>query len=293
MSFTVLNQHINKALTICGYTAPTPIQAKAIPTILAGKDVVASSQTGSGKTAAFVLPALHHLSLHKPSKKTRILILTPTRELASQIMQAARTYGKFLKFNIISLVGGMPYGPQIKSLSQGADIIIATPGRLMDHIDSRRVDLSEVEMFILDEADRMLDMGFIEDVEYISKLIPVKRQTLLFSATVDKELANIVRHLLKDPVRIDMSNEKLSIPQIKQEFYSVDNAHHKLRLLKHFLKSVYKSIIFSATKINADQLAIQLSQEGYKAAPLHGDLRQNVRNRRIDDLRKGKIHFLS
>jgi len=292
MSFTVLNQNINKALSICGYTTPTPIQAKAIPTILAGKDVVASSQTGSGKTAAFVLPALHHLSLLKPSKKTRILILTPTRELASQIMQAAKTYGKFLKFNIISLVGGMPYGPQIKNLSQGADIIIATPGRLMDHIDSRRVDLSNIEMFILDEADRMLDMGFIEDVEYISKLIPVQRQTLLFSATIDKSLTNVVRHLLKDPVRIDMSNEKLSIPQIKQELYSADNAQHKMRLLKHFLKTTYKAIIFSATKVNADQLATQLCHEGFAAAALHGDLRQNVRNRRIEDLRKGKIEFL-
>lgn len=292
MFSTVLNQKINQALTICGYQNPTPIQEKAIPLILEGKDVVASSQTGSGKTAAFVLPALHHLSLQKPSKYTKILILTPTRELAKQIMDAARKYGKYLKFNIISLVGGMPYGPQIKDLARGAEIIIATPGRLMDHLDNRRVDLSQVDMLILDEADRMLDMGFIDDVNYIAKLLPAERQTLLFSATVDKSLAKVVQHLLKDPLRIDMSHEKISIPQIKQEFYKTDNAHHKTRLLTQLLNDVYKAIIFTATKLQADRLADQLCDEGYKAAALHGDLRQNVRNRRIEDFRRGKIQFL-
>ena len=289
-----LNPNIFKAITACGYTKPTPIQAKSIPDILNGKDLVASAQTGTGKTAAFVLPALHRLSEQKPSKKTRVLILTPTRELASQITKAASIYGKFLRFNVVSLVGGMSYHHQIKDLARGADIIVATPGRLMDHMDSKRVDLSSVEMLVLDEADRMLDMGFIDDVQYIAKLTPANRQTLLFSATVDKELTNVVRHLLKNPVRIDLSNEKVTSPQITQELYKANNVQHKLRLLKHLLANgnMFKAIIFSATKINADKLAVQLREEGFSAAALHGDLRQNVRNRTIEQLRKGKIQFL-
>lgn len=289
-----LDENIEKAIALCGYTIPTPVQAKSIPPILEGKDVVASAQTGTGKTAAFVLPALDRLSKEKPSKKTRILILTPTRELAAQITKAATQYGKFLRFNFVNLVGGMPYNQQIRELSRGADIIVATPGRLLDHIESKRVDLSGIEMLILDEADRMLDMGFIEDVEYIAKLTPAERQTLLFSATVDKQLTNVVRHLLKNPVRIDLSNEKLTVPQIDQQLYKANNIHHKSKLLKHFLndKNIFKAIIFSATKVNADRIADQLCDDGFAAAALHGDLRQNVRTRTIEQLRRGKIQFL-
>lgn len=289
-----LDSNINKAISACGYTEPTPIQAQAIPDILEGKDVVASAQTGTGKTAAFVLPALQRLTLEKPSKKTRILILTPTRELATQIMKAAHLYGKFLRFNIISLVGGMPYHHQIKDLARGADIIVATPGRLLDHMEQKRVDLSHVEMLVLDEADRMLDMGFIDDVEHIAKLTPAHRQTLLFSATVDKKLTTVVKHLLKHPVRIDLSSEKISAPKIKQELYRVTNPQQKMRLLKHFLagEHIYKAIIFCATKISADKLSHQLSDLGFPAAALHGDLRQNVRNRTVEQLRRGKIQFL-
>lgn len=289
-----LNANINKAIAACGYTIPTPIQAQSIPDILKGKDLVASAQTGTGKTAAFVLPALHHLSLQQPSKKTRILILTPTRELASQITKAAGIYGKFLRFNIVSLVGGMPYHHQIKDLARGADIIVATPGRLMDHIEQKRVDLSNVEMLVLDEADRMLDMGFIDDVQYIAKLTPANRQTLLFSATVDNKLTTIVRHLLKNPVRINLSNETIASPQVKQELYKTSSPQHKLRLLKHLLhgEQIFKAIIFCATKVNADRIAIQLREQGFEAAALHGDLRQNVRNRTLEQLRRGKIQFL-
>lgn len=296
MSFSQLNLNSNiyKAIAVCGYTQPTPVQAKSIPEVLSGRDVVVSAQTGTGKTAAFVLPALHRLSAQQPSKKPRVLILTPTRELASQITKAASLYGKFLKFNIVSLVGGMPYHHQIKDLARGADILVATPGRLMDHMEQKRVDLSHVEMLVLDEADRMLDMGFIEDVQYIAKLTPSNRQTLLFSATLDSKLMHVVRHLLKTPVRIDLSSEKIAAPQIKQEMVKVNNAGQKARVLKHFLndQSIYKAIIFSATKINADKLANQLRDDGFAAAALHGDLRQNVRNRTLDQLRKGKIQFL-
>lgn len=298
-SFHALNLHPNlgKALDICQYTKPTPIQAKAIPQILAGKDVAASAQTGTGKTAAFVLPALNKLLQvegGKRSGKPRILILTPTRELATQITKAASLYGKFCQYNIISLLGGMPYGNQIKDLARGADIIVATPGRLMDHMEQKRVDLSCIEMLILDEADRMLDMGFIDDVQFISKFTPAARQTLLFSATLDNKLMSQVRHLLNNPVRIDLSHEKLAAPLIKQEMYRAQNLQHKNRLLKHFLNdnAIYKAIIFSATKINADKLADQLRYDGFAAAALHGDLRQNVRNRTIDQLRRGKVQFL-
>lgn len=296
MSFAQLNLHpsIAKAIAVCGYTQPTPIQASSIPVILEGKDIVASAQTGSGKTAAFVLPALHHLSQQKPSKQTRILILTPTRELASQITKAASLYGKFLNFNIVSLVGGMPYHHQIKDLMRGANVIVATPGRLMDHIEQGRVDLSHVEMLVLDEADRMLDMGFIDDVQHIAKLTPEHRQTLLFSATVDNKLTGIVRHLLKNPVRIDLSAKTLTAPQIEQILYRATGPQHKTRMLKQLLREaqIYKAIIFSATKINADKLATQLCDEGFEAAALHGDLKQNVRNRTIEKLRRGKVQYL-
>ena len=289
-----LHDNIAKAIAICGYTEPTPIQAQSIPSILDNKDIVACAQTGSGKTAAFVLPALHLLSSQPASKKTRILILTPTRELASQITKAASLYGKFLNFNIVNLVGGMPYPQQIRELQRGADIIVATPGRLLDHIEQGRVDLAGIQMLVLDEADRMLDMGFIDDVKYIAKLTPSSRQTLLFSATIGKGLAEIVKSLLKHPVKIDLSNDKIAAPKITQELYRVSSMQQKNRLLKHLLHegSIYKAIIFSATKINADKLADQLCDDGFSAAALHGDLRQNVRNRTVEQLRSGKIQFL-
>jgi superfamily II DNA/RNA helicase len=289
-----LNPLIHKALEACGYTAPTPIQAKAIPVVLAGKDLVACAQTGTGKTAAFVLPALNYLAEQEPIQKPRILILTPTRELATQINTAASKYGKFMRYNIVSLVGGMSYDPQIRDLKRGADIIVATPGRLIDHMENKRVDLSHVDMLILDEADRMLDMGFIDDVEIIAGQTPKTRQTLMFSATVDKKLVTIVRRLLKDPVQIDLSVQSIDAPKIKQTLYKAKNMHHKSRMLKHFLndENIYKAIIFSATKSNADRLAQELRDDGFAAAPLHGDLRQNVRNRTIEALRRGKIQFL-
>jgi len=289
-----LNPEVTKAILACGYTIPTPIQARSIPDILNGKDLVASAQTGTGKTAAFVLPALHHLSLKKGTGKARVLILTPTRELASQITTAVNKYSKFLRVNTLSVVGGMPYGQQIKGLSRGVDIIVATPGRLIDHLESGRLNLSGIEMLILDEADRMLDMGFIDDVTAIANATPGNRQTLLFSATVDNNLTKVIRQLLKNPVQIDLSNEGITPDQIQQELYMADHIQHKMQLLQHFLDNgnIFKAIIFSATKIHADQLAKQLTKQGHAAAALHGDLRQNVRNRTIDQLRTGRIQFL-
>lgn len=289
-----LNSHISKALSVCGYTAPTVIQSRSIPEILNGKDLVASAQTGTGKTAAFVLPALNRLSLSKSKGKPRILILTPTRELATQITDAIGRYSRYLQVSSVTLLGGMPYHKQLKALSRPLDIIVATPGRLMDHMERGRVSLSDIEMLILDEADRMLDMGFIDDVTYIAKKTPSTRQTLLFSATVDNKLAQVVRNLLTDPVRIDLSNEKITPTQIKQELYYADSPHHKMRLLQHMLENenMFKAIIFTSTKVHCDQLAADLTEQEYPAAPLHGDLKQNQRNKTVDRLRRGKIQFL-
>ena len=296
MTFAQMNldPSISKAILACGYDTPTPVQARSIPDILNGSDIVASAQTGTGKTAAFVLPALHRLSSESKNHKPRVLILTPTRELATQITQAAGKYGKFVRFNMASLVGGMPYRQQLRDLSRAVDMIVATPGRLMDHMENRRIDLSGIEMLILDEADRMLDMGFIDDVQAIAKATPKSRQTLLFSATVDAKLSQIVKHLLNNPIRIDLSQEKVSATQIKQELYMVDSPHHKARLLQHFLdnENIFKAIIFSATKIGADRLAGQLREQGYQAAALHGDLKQSQRNRTVEDLRRGKVQFV-
>ncbi|MDR3491215.1 MAG: DEAD/DEAH box helicase, partial [Gammaproteobacteria bacterium] len=303
MLFTEMNLNplILKAIATCGYTTPTPVQARSIPEALKHNDLVVSAQTGTGKTASFIIPALERLTQTTSTGKARILVLTPTRELADQVTIAARRYGKFLKFNIISLVGGMPYRQQLKDLSGQVDIIVATPGRLLDHMGNKRdhkggkrLDLSGVEILILDEADRMLDMGFIDDVKDIANATPEDRQTFLFSATVDNNLSGIIRQLTKNPVRIDFASEKMSPALIKQELYMVDNIQHKNRLLQHFLdnENIFKAIIFSATKINADHLANQLRDKGYEAAPLHGDLKQNVRNRTVEQLRRGRIQFL-
>lgn len=289
-----LNANINKAILKCGYQEPTKIQLASIPPILAGQDIIASSQTGSGKTAAFVLPVLHFIAKNKISNKPQVLILTPTRELSSQITKAIATYGKFLNFSLVSLVGGMPYHHQIKDLARGANIIVATPGRLLDHINSKRVDLSDLKTLILDEADRMLDMGFIDDIKKIIAYTSKERQTLLFSATIDNRLSKLVSQLMKNPLRIDLSTEKNLSPLIKQELYKVQNLQQKSLLLKHFLgtSNFYKAIIFSATKINADKIAQQLQYDGFAAAALHGDLKQKVRNRTIEQFRKGKIQYL-
>jgi len=292
-----LNPSIYKAIEICGYKKPTPIQSSSIPSILTGKDIVASAQTGTGKTAAFTLPALHMLKTNNTKdkwRKTRVLILTPTRELATQITKACDTYGKFIKFNLTSLMGGMSYKEQIRGLKKGPDIIVATPGRLIDHIESGRVDLSGVEMLILDEADRMLDMGFIDDVNLIAKQTPKSRQTLLFSATVDSKINKIVNRLLKDPARIDLSDKKLAPKKIAQEIYVADSSKHKDKLLNHFMteSNIYKAIIFSATKLNADKLAKRLREDGHNALALHGDLKQNVRDKTIRKLKTGKIQYI-
>jgi superfamily II DNA/RNA helicase len=290
-----LDRRITQAIQ---YPKPTPIQAQSIPPILKGHDVVAVAQTGTGKTAAFVLPALQRLSSHSaPSKysaRPRILILTPTRELAGQITTAVSRYGKYLRLHAVTLVGGMPYPKQIRALARPLDLVVATPGRLLDHLAQRRLNLNAIEMLVLDEADRMLDMGFIDAVRTIAKETPADKQTLLFSATVDDRLSRIIKHLLKNPTHIDLSQKGIAPVDIQQTLYLVDHSSHKQRLLKHFLMNagIFKAIIFTATKLTADSLAKTLRDQHFSAAALHGDLKQSVRNRTLEQLRKGKIQFL-
>jgi len=291
-----LNASIVKAVEESGYTSPTPIQAEAIPEVLAGHDLMASAQTGTGKTAAFILPALNRIA--EPaivrSKGPRVLVLTPTRELAQQVSDAASKYGKNMRLKVVSILGGMPYPLQNKLLSNPVDILVATPGRLIDHINRGRIDFSRFEILILDEADRMLDMGFIDDVERIAAATPATRQTLLFSATLDGVIGNLASRLLKSPKRISVSASKSKHENIEQRLMYVDDMSHKNRLLDHLLrdKDLNQALVFTATKRDADALADGLSAQGHSTAALHGDMSQRERNRTLVNLRRGQIRIL-
>ena len=298
MSFTELKlaPAILKAVTHCGYNHPTPVQTAAIPPALEGRDVIASAQTGTGKTAAFVLPALQRLLQTAPRSKKGpgVLILTPTRELAEQITQATRTYGKHLPFKSTTIVGGMPYREQFRALGQKLDLLIATPGRLIDHLERGSVDLSTVHLLVLDEADRMLDMGFIDAVQKIAAMVPDQRQTLMFAATLDAHVTKLAGRLLKEPLLIQIEAQQATNINIEQRLHVVDDIKHKNRMLQHLIadRSVTQAIIFSATRRDADKLARELHAQGQSAAALHGDMKQGARNRTIKDLRCGKIRLL-
>ena len=291
-----LDPQILRALSSVGYSTPTPIQAKSIPVIMEGHDLMASAQTGTGKTAAFILPALNLLATPHPVKDRgpRILVLTPTRELAAQINEAARKYGTFIKAKTTSIVGGMPYPLQNKLLSQPLDILIATPGRLLDHMERGRINLSRLQMLVLDEADRMLDMGFIPDVKKICAAINTKHQTLLFSATLDGQISKIAKDLLHNPKTIEISHSKEKHENITQNMYFVDNLNHKNKLLEHLLiqPGVKQTIIFTSTKRHADLLADELYNAGHKTGALHGDMTQGARNRTLTKFRHGDISVL-
>lgn len=299
MSFEELNLHpaIIRAVKEMGYTAPTPIQQQAIPELIAGHDVLASAQTGTGKTAAFMLPALYRLAVPATirSRGPRILVLTPTRELALQVSDATNNYGKYLpRVNVVSILGGMPYTLQNRLLSKIVDVLVATPGRLIDHIERGRIDFSRLEMLVLDEADRMLDMGFIQDVEHIASKMPSNRQTLLFSATLDHTIEKIAARLLKTPKRIQVAAQQARLDHIEQRVHFVDDLSHKNRLLDHLLADVAikQAIIFTATKRDADSLADNLSAQGHSVAAMHGDMTQRERTRTLNGLRRGRLKFL-
>jgi len=298
MTFAELNlsPSILKAISACGYTSPTPIQAQSIPLAIAGHDLIGTAQTGTGKTASFVLPALQKLSMPTElrGKGPRILVLTPTRELANQVTDAVKTYGRFTKVRSGAILGGMSYREQLRLLSQPVDFIVATPGRLVDHLENRRIDFSRLEMLILDEADRMLDMGFSEDIDKIAAATPQGRQTMMFTATMDATTAKLAGRMLRDPQRVEIASGKVTLDIIEQRLHVADNFQHKNRLLKHLLADdeLSRAIIFSATKKDADALAQELHSQGHSAAALHGDMTQGARNRTISDLRKGRVKLL-
>jgi superfamily II DNA/RNA helicase len=298
LSFASLNldNALLRAIEESGYTTPTAIQAQAIPVVTAGHDLMASAQTGTGKTAAFMLPALNLLATpHElKSRGPRILVLVPTRELATQVNEAARKYGKFIRARTVSIVGGMPYPLQNKLLSQPLDILVATPGRLLDHMERGRIDLSRLQMLVLDEADRMLDMGFLPDVERICEQLTAERQTLLFSATLDGDIARIARQILKNPKTIQVATQKEKHANIEQRLHYVDDMTHKNKLLEHLLiaPEVNQVIIFTSTKRHCDVLAEDLYAAGHKTAALHGDMTQGARNRTLTKLRQGDVKVL-
>lgn len=295
ITFSDLNiaKPILTALDRSGYTHPTPIQEQAIPFALAGRDLLLSAQTGSGKTAAFVIPVLDRLSRATSfDKLTKALILTPTRELAQQVHDSVRTYSKDMRgLFCVPLVGGAPYNGQITALKKGVQVIVATPGRLLDHIKAGRVDLSNLEVLVLDEADRMLDMGFADDINDILKAAPDNRQTIMCSATWDGPVGKIAASFTKNPERVSI---KVESAHIEEKVYYCDDFDHKNRLLDKIVcdKDMEQIIIFAATKRSTEKLAKQLQEAGHKASFLHGDLPQSKRNRIVQDLRNGKCKIL-
>ncbi|MCC6199628.1 MAG: DEAD/DEAH box helicase [Moraxellaceae bacterium] len=299
MSFSSLNLHedVQRALAAAGYTEPTPVQAQAIPPAMEGKDLIVSAQTGTGKTAAFMLPALSKIADNprKVGRGPRVLVLTPTRELAQQVTAAAQKYGSEQKdMRTVSVLGGMPFPAQNRLLSRPYDIMVATPGRLLDHMSRGRIVFDRLELLILDEADRMLDMGFIDDVEQIASACPADRQTLLFSATFEDRLAKLAGNLLKDPIRIDIAGHTTKNEQILQRAYYADDLSHKKQLLLSLLNmpDVNQAIVFAGTRIDSDALAEELAEFGIAVDALHGDMKQAARNRTLNGLRTGRTKVL-
>ena len=291
-----LDKNILSAVSSEGYESPTPIQAQAIPFALDGRDIMASAQTGSGKTAAFLLPTLQKLTKRseKPGKGPRALVLTPTRELAAQVEKNALAYAKNMRwFRTVSIVGGASFGYQTRALSKPVDLIVATPGRLMDLMQSGKVDFERLEVLILDEADRMLDMGFIDDIETIVEATPSERQTLLFSATWDGAVGKLARKLTKDPevVEVERVDDQ---GKIEEQLLYCDDMRHKNRLLDHILRdaNIDQCVIFTSTKAMTEVIADELYEKGFAANCLHGDMPQGWRNRTLMDLRKGRCKIL-
>ena len=285
-----------RALRDKGYTQPTPIQSQAIPQLLRGKDLLGVAQTGTGKTAAFALPLLQCLdeenSPPKP-RRPRALVLAPTRELALQIHEELTTLGKYSKLRHAFIIGGVSQNPQIRGLAQGLDVLVATPGRLLDLASQRHVDLSEVSVLVLDEADRLLDMGFVRDVKRIVAQTPKSRQSLLFSATMPKEVAALARELLKDPIRVDVSPKDVTVKEIDQRVVMVDNGD-KQRMLEHLLRDdeVSRAIVFTRTKHGANKVARKLENAGIGAEAIHGNKSQNARQRALQNFKNGDAWVL-
>lgn len=291
-----LAQPILKALANSGYDTPTPIQMQAIPPLLEGRDLCGIAQTGTGKTAAFALPSLHYFANNikpRPEKGCRMLVLSPTRELAAQIADKFRDYGKFLGLTVQCVFGGMPIFTQKKKLLAGTDILVATPGRLLDLIDQRALTLKDVEIFVLDEADQMLDLGFIHALKRIDALLPKKRQTLLFSATMPKTIAELGNRFLNDPVRVSVTPQATTAERVEQYITFIDQ-REKQALLNHHLQDegIDRALVFTRTKHGADRVVRHLAGAGIKAAAIHGNKSQGQRTEALNAFRAGRIKIL-
>ena len=297
MKFTELGlvPEILRSIADQGYETPTPIQAQAIPVVLAGRDLMACAQTGTGKTAGFTLPILNRLAATKATgpRKIRVLILTPTRELAAQVEASVRTYGAHLPFKSLVMFGGVSMNPQISALRGGIDILVATPGRLLDHAQQRNVDLSAVEVLVLDEADRMLDMGFIHDIKRVIKLVPKKRQNLLFSATFSDEIRTLASTFLINPEYVESERRNTAPDLVKQYVYKVDR-ERKRDLLIDLIRDNgwYQVLVFTRTKWGANGLTDKLLKAGIEADAIHGNKSQNARTRALANFKSGKLHVL-
>jgi ATP-dependent RNA helicase RhlE len=290
-----LSADILRAVAEQGYDTPTPIQAQAIPVVLQEHDLMAAAQTGTGKTAGFTLPVLQLLSSRPAAnrKKPRVLVLTPTRELAAQVGDSVRTYGKYLPLKSAVIFGGVGMAPQTKALKDGVDIIVATPGRLLDHAGERNVDLSGIEIFILDEADRMLDMGFIHDIRRVVALLPKKRQTLMFSATFSDEIRTLAKNYLHNPQQVEVAPRNSTTEMVAQSVYHVDKARKRDLLIKLINDNGWHQVlVFARTKHGADALAGKLDKAGIRASAIHGNKTQGARTRALADFKSLKLHVL-
>lgn len=290
-----LSEPLVRSVTELGYLTPSPIQAQAIPAVLGGRDVLASAQTGTGKTASFVLPILHLLA-SKPKVQhngAKVLILTPTRELAAQVHESIYQYGRYLKVRSAVVFGGVKINPQIMQLRPGVEILVATPGRLMDLHSQRAIQFNEIDTLVLDEADRMLDMGFIHDIKRIIKLMPAKRQNLLFSATFSDEIRNLVKGILNQPVEIDVAPRNATINTVTQIIHRVDKSR-KTELLSYLIQknNWTQTLVFSRTKHGANRLVEQLAKSNIQAAAIHGNKSQSNRTKVLASFKAGEIRVL-
>jgi superfamily II DNA/RNA helicase len=291
-----LNDAITRALAEEKYLTPTPIQAQTIPAVMSGRDVVGIAQTGTGKTAAFALPILHRLaaSARRPAPKScRILVLSPTRELSSQTLDSFRAYGRHLRVKAVLAIGGVSMGAQVRTLLNGVDILVATPGRLLDLVKSNALRLSEVECLVLDEADRMLDMGFIHDIRKIVAKLPAERQTLMFSATMPRAIAELAAHMLRDPIKVAVAPVASTAERVEQRVIRVDRSA-KPAILVDVLRqeAIDRVLIFTRTKHGADKVARSLIRAGIDATAIHGNKSQNQRERVLAAFRKGEVKVL-
>ena len=289
-----LSAELLRAIDEKGYQEVTPIQQKSIPLILDGKDILAGAQTGTGKTAGFALPLLQRLQFSPHNRRSvRALILTPTRELAAQVGESVRDYGRHLPFRTVVIFGGVSINTQFSKLRKGADVIVATPGRLLDHLQRKTIDLSKIEVLVLDEADRMLDMGFIRDIKKIFKFLPNKRQNLLFSATFSNDIRRLAADLLNKPTEISVAARNQPADRVKQVVYPVDKSR-KRELLSHRIgtQNWQQVLVFARTKRGANRLAENLSRDGLNAEAIHGNKSQAARTRALRDFKDGRVRVL-